>query len=106
LVNGEHRQRFNTRDMVFSYGECLEYLSRDFTLYPGDIISGGTAAGSSELLADGSSAPERFPGCGSAGSRRSCKAQLPISISPSSMAVAAAIHSAPPSSFNRSAISE
>jgi 2-keto-4-pentenoate hydratase/2-oxohepta-3-ene-1,7-dioic acid hydratase in catechol pathway len=110
LVNGERRQRFNTRDMVFSYGECLEYLSRDFTLYPGDIISGGTAAGtaagSSELLADGSSAPERFPGCGSAGSRRSCKAQLPISISPSSMAVAAAIHSAPPSSFNRSAISE
>src|ERR1700745_404839 len=79
LVNGERRQRFNTRDMVFSYGECLEYLSRDFTLYPGDIISGGTAAGtaadSSELLADGSSAPERFPGCGSAGSRRSCKAQ-------------------------------
>jgi 2-keto-4-pentenoate hydratase/2-oxohepta-3-ene-1,7-dioic acid hydratase in catechol pathway len=64
LVNGERRQRFNTRDMVFSFGEYLEYLSRDFTLYPGDIISGGTAAGtaadSSDLLADGSSAPERF----------------------------------------------
>ena len=64
LVNGERRQRFNTRDMVFTFGECLEYLSRDFTLYPGDIISGGTAAGtaadSSELLPDGSSAPERF----------------------------------------------
>jgi acylpyruvate hydrolase len=64
LVNGECRQRFNTRDMVFTFGEYLEYLSRDFTLYPGDIISGGTAAGtaadSSELLADGSSAPERF----------------------------------------------
>jgi 2-keto-4-pentenoate hydratase/2-oxohepta-3-ene-1,7-dioic acid hydratase in catechol pathway len=64
LVNGERRQRFNTRDMVFSFGEYLEHLSRDFTLYPGDIISGGTAAGtaadSSELLSDGSSAPERF----------------------------------------------
>jgi len=64
LVNGERRQRFNTRDMVFSFGEYLEYLSRDFKLYPGDIISGGTAAGtaadSSELLPDGSSAPERF----------------------------------------------
>lgn len=64
LVNGERRQRFNTRDMVFSFGEYLEHLSRDFTLYPGDIISGGTAAGtaadSSELLPDGSSAPERF----------------------------------------------
>src|SRR6201987_3392121 len=31
LVNGECRQRFNTRDMVFSFGEYLEYLSRDFT---------------------------------------------------------------------------
>jgi 2-keto-4-pentenoate hydratase/2-oxohepta-3-ene-1,7-dioic acid hydratase in catechol pathway len=64
LVNGERRQRFNTRDMVFTFGEYLEYLSRDFTLYPGDIISGGTAAGtaadSSELLPDGSSASERF----------------------------------------------
>ena len=63
-VNGERRQRFNTRDMVFTFGEYLEYLSRDFTLHPGDIISGGTAAGtaadSSELLPDGSSAPERF----------------------------------------------
>jgi hypothetical protein len=39
-------------------------LSRDLTLYPGDIISGGTAAGtaadSSPLLADGTSAPERY----------------------------------------------
>ena len=64
LVNGECRQRFNTRDMVFTFGEYLEYLSRDFTLYAGDIISGGTAAGtaadSSELLPDKSSAPERF----------------------------------------------
>ena len=62
LVNGELRQRFNTRDMVFTFGEYLEYLSRDFTLYPGDVISGGTAAGrdSSKLLPDGSSAPERF----------------------------------------------
>jgi Fumarylacetoacetate (FAA) hydrolase family len=64
LVNGECRQRFNNRDMVFTFGEYLEYLSRDFTLYRGDIISGGTAAGtaadSSELLSDGTSAPERF----------------------------------------------
>lgn len=44
-VNGELRQRFNTRDMVFSFGEVIEYLSRDLSFYPGDIISGGTAAG-------------------------------------------------------------
>ena len=64
FVNGERRQRFNTREMVFTFGEYLEHLSRDFTLYPGDIISGGTAAGtaadSSDLLPDNTSAPERF----------------------------------------------
>jgi 2-keto-4-pentenoate hydratase/2-oxohepta-3-ene-1,7-dioic acid hydratase in catechol pathway len=64
LVNGEQRQHFNTRDMVFSFGEYLEYLSRDLTLYAGDIISGGTAAGtaadSSPLLEDGTSPPERY----------------------------------------------
>ena len=64
LVNGERRQNYNTRDMAFSFGEYLEGLSRDLTLYPGDIISGGTAAGtaadSSPLLPDRTSAPERF----------------------------------------------
>ena len=64
LVNGERRQFFNTRDMVFSFGEYLEYLSADLTLYPGDIISGGTAAGtaadSSPILPDGTSAPELY----------------------------------------------
>ena len=63
-VNGERRQQFNTRDMVFSFWEYIEYLSRDLTLYPGDIISGGTAAGtaadSSPRLDDGQFAPERF----------------------------------------------
>jgi 2-keto-4-pentenoate hydratase/2-oxohepta-3-ene-1,7-dioic acid hydratase in catechol pathway len=63
-VNGERRQHFNTRDMVFSFGEYLEYLSADLTFHPGDIISGGTAAGtaadSSPILPDGTSAPERY----------------------------------------------
>jgi 2-keto-4-pentenoate hydratase/2-oxohepta-3-ene-1,7-dioic acid hydratase in catechol pathway len=44
-INGEVRQHFNTRDMVFSFAEVLEYLSRDFTFVPGDMIAGGTAAG-------------------------------------------------------------
>jgi acylpyruvate hydrolase len=54
-VNGERRQSFNTRDMVFSFAECVEFLSRDFTLEPGDVISGGTGAGTC-----GDSTPERF----------------------------------------------
>jgi 2-keto-4-pentenoate hydratase/2-oxohepta-3-ene-1,7-dioic acid hydratase in catechol pathway len=64
LVNGERRQNFNTRDMVFSFGEYLEFLSRDLTFYAGDLISGGTAAGtaadSSPLQADGTPSPARF----------------------------------------------
>ena len=31
--------------MVFSFADVLEYLSRDFTFVPGDVIAGGTAAG-------------------------------------------------------------
>ncbi len=44
-VNGELRQRYNTRDMIFKFGEILEFLSRGFTFVPGDMVSGGTAAG-------------------------------------------------------------
>jgi len=64
LVNGERRQHYSTKDMVFSFGEYLAWLSRDFTFHPGDIISGGTAAGtaadSAPLLPDGTPAPETF----------------------------------------------
>ena len=64
VVNGEIRQKFNSGDMAFSYGEYLEYLSRDFTFYPGDMLSGGTGAGtaadSSATGADGRPLPERF----------------------------------------------
>jgi 2-keto-4-pentenoate hydratase/2-oxohepta-3-ene-1,7-dioic acid hydratase in catechol pathway len=64
LVNGQRRQKYSTRDMVFSFGEYMEWLSRDFTFFPGDIISGGTAAGtaadSSPLLPDNTPSAEYF----------------------------------------------
>jgi 2-keto-4-pentenoate hydratase/2-oxohepta-3-ene-1,7-dioic acid hydratase in catechol pathway len=44
-VNGQTRQKFNSSGMIWSFAEILEYLSRDFTFVPGDIISGGTAKG-------------------------------------------------------------
>lgn len=44
-VNGELRQHGTTRDMIFSFAEYVAHLSRDQTLYPGDMISGGTPAG-------------------------------------------------------------
>jgi 2-keto-4-pentenoate hydratase/2-oxohepta-3-ene-1,7-dioic acid hydratase in catechol pathway len=63
-VNGERRQRYNTRDMIFSFGEVLEFLSTDITFAPGDLISGGTAAGtaadSSKIRPDKTFPPERF----------------------------------------------
>lgn len=63
-INGELRQSYNTKEMVFSFGELLEYLSRDFTFFPGDIIFGGTGAGtaqdSTKLNADGTRPTDRF----------------------------------------------
>jgi 2-keto-4-pentenoate hydratase/2-oxohepta-3-ene-1,7-dioic acid hydratase in catechol pathway len=64
LVNGEVRQKFCSGDMAFAYGEYLEHLSQDFTFYPGDMISGGTGAGtaadSSQTGDDGKPLPDRF----------------------------------------------
>lgn len=63
-VNGQVRQKFNSKDMIFKFGEVLEYLSRDFTFVPGDIISGGTAVGTaadqSKPLADGTKPLDLF----------------------------------------------
>ena len=44
-VDGEMRQKFNTRDMLFKIAKQIAYLSTAFTLLPGDIIATGTSAG-------------------------------------------------------------
>jgi 2-keto-4-pentenoate hydratase/2-oxohepta-3-ene-1,7-dioic acid hydratase in catechol pathway len=44
-INGEVRQHFNTKEMVYSWGEFIEYLSRDLTFVPTDVLSSGTAKG-------------------------------------------------------------
>jgi 2-keto-4-pentenoate hydratase/2-oxohepta-3-ene-1,7-dioic acid hydratase in catechol pathway len=44
-VNGQARQSGNTRDMTFSFGEYLEYVTRDITFGPGDMIAAGTCKG-------------------------------------------------------------
>lgn len=63
-VNGQVRQRYNSKDMIFSFGEILEFLSRGFTFVPGDVISGGTAAGTAadrtKRGPDGARSPELF----------------------------------------------
>lgn len=44
-VNGERRQRGNTRTMIFGCAELVSYVSRFMTLLPGDIITTGTPPG-------------------------------------------------------------
>jgi 2-keto-4-pentenoate hydratase/2-oxohepta-3-ene-1,7-dioic acid hydratase in catechol pathway len=44
-VNGELRQRANTRLMIYKIPRLISILSQGFTLEPGDIIATGTPAG-------------------------------------------------------------
>jgi 2-keto-4-pentenoate hydratase/2-oxohepta-3-ene-1,7-dioic acid hydratase in catechol pathway len=64
VVNGERRQSNNTREMIFSFAQYLEYLSRDLTLRPGDIICSGTGQGTvadaSPTLENGTQAEQLF----------------------------------------------
>jgi 2,4-didehydro-3-deoxy-L-rhamnonate hydrolase len=44
-LNGQVRQRSNTRQLVFSPAALVSILSKTLTLEPGDVISTGTPAG-------------------------------------------------------------
>ncbi len=44
-VNGELRQESNTKQLIFNCFQLVEYLSKAFTLEPGDIIATGTPSG-------------------------------------------------------------
>ena len=44
-VNGEKRQRGNTRTMIFGCAKLVSYVSQFMTLLPGDIITTGTPPG-------------------------------------------------------------
>jgi 2-keto-4-pentenoate hydratase/2-oxohepta-3-ene-1,7-dioic acid hydratase in catechol pathway len=50
-VNGQLRQQGSTREMVFSVGRLMEYISAVMTLEPGDVILTGTPAGVGPLEA-------------------------------------------------------
>jgi 2-keto-4-pentenoate hydratase/2-oxohepta-3-ene-1,7-dioic acid hydratase in catechol pathway len=51
LINGKERQHYAVRDMIFSPTQLVSLLSRDLTLFPGDIISCGTSVGSGAIPA-------------------------------------------------------
>jgi len=45
LVNGEALQDSNTKELIFNIPTLIEFASRAFTLFPGDVISTGTPDG-------------------------------------------------------------
>ncbi|MDO8459375.1 MAG: fumarylacetoacetate hydrolase family protein [Burkholderiaceae bacterium] len=44
-VNGQVRQAANTSDLILGVRELVEFASRFYTLYPGDVIISGTPEG-------------------------------------------------------------
>lgn len=44
-VNGELKQNSNTAELIFNPGAIIEYLTKAFTLEPGDVVFTGTPAG-------------------------------------------------------------
>lgn len=49
-VNGETRQKANTRDLVIGVAELIEFATSFYTLEPGDILFTGTPAGVGPVL--------------------------------------------------------
>ncbi len=48
-INGNNVQKSNTSDMIFSFNEIVEYVSKYFTLKTGDLIFTGTPSGVGQL---------------------------------------------------------
>jgi len=44
-VNGEVRQKSNTRDLIYNCRRLIEFASSFYTLYPGDLLYTGTPEG-------------------------------------------------------------
>jgi 2-keto-4-pentenoate hydratase/2-oxohepta-3-ene-1,7-dioic acid hydratase in catechol pathway len=62
-VNGELRQKANTRDLIVDVPEMIAIASSVMTLYPGDIIASGTPSGVGRLR-DGDRVEIRIAGVG------------------------------------------
>jgi 2-keto-4-pentenoate hydratase/2-oxohepta-3-ene-1,7-dioic acid hydratase in catechol pathway len=68
-VNGVLKQNSNTSKLVHGIAEQIVYLSKHFTLFPGDVIATGTPAGvgmpRGEFLKAGDEVKIEIEGCGS-----------------------------------------
>ncbi len=52
LLNEKERQNYPVSDMVFKPAQIVSLLSRDITLYPGDVICCGTSVGVGSMKPD------------------------------------------------------
>ena len=52
LVNGRERQNYPLSDMIFDPPTIVRLLSKDMSLYPGDVIACGTSIGSLPMRPD------------------------------------------------------
>jgi 2-keto-4-pentenoate hydratase/2-oxohepta-3-ene-1,7-dioic acid hydratase in catechol pathway len=51
-VNGEVRTTGTTRDLAWGVPAIIEFLSRDMTLWPGDVIATGTSDAQAFVVGD------------------------------------------------------
>jgi 2-keto-4-pentenoate hydratase/2-oxohepta-3-ene-1,7-dioic acid hydratase in catechol pathway len=61
--NGERVQGENTSDLIFSLAYMVSYISKYFTLYPGDLVWTGTM-GSTRAMQPGDTYEVEIPGVG------------------------------------------
>jgi 2-keto-4-pentenoate hydratase/2-oxohepta-3-ene-1,7-dioic acid hydratase in catechol pathway len=48
-VNGEERGRGNSREMGWKYEDCIAFVTRDETIYPGELFCSGTVGNGSGM---------------------------------------------------------
>ncbi|WP_370529121.1 fumarylacetoacetate hydrolase family protein [Undibacterium sp. KW1] len=49
LLNGKERQNYSCRDMIFTPAQIVSMISREMTLFAGDVIACGTSTGAGPL---------------------------------------------------------
>ena len=49
-INGKITQKSRTSDRILNDHQCVELVSKYFTLFPGDIIFSGTPAGATDAV--------------------------------------------------------
>jgi 2-keto-4-pentenoate hydratase/2-oxohepta-3-ene-1,7-dioic acid hydratase in catechol pathway len=76
-VNGERRQRSNTRHMTLGVAELIEMASAFYTLHPGDVVFTGTPEGVSPIE-PGAEIVATIPGIGSMAVRVRAAGAAPV----------------------------